>query len=347
MRFYNKNHDFYCGIDLHSTKMYLCILDKDGEKVLHRNMKASPGAFLKAIAPFRENLVVSAECIFCWYWLADLCEDEGIPFILGHALYMKAIHGGKAKNDRIDAFKIATILRGGTFPEAYVYPRGMRSTRDLLRRRSHLVTMRGDFLAHAQMSHYQHALEKPTARLAYKANRIGVADAFEDDSARRSVEIDFVMAGYLDLEIRALELELKRKAKAHQPESFALLKTIPGVGDILAMTILYEIHTIDRFESVQKFASYSRLVKCAKESNGKRMGSSGSKIGNAHLKWAYSEAAVLFLRCNDRGKKYLAKLERKHGKGKSLSILAHKLGRASYHMLKRKKAFDMERFMAA
>jgi len=98
---------------------------------------------------------------------------------------------------------------------------------------------------------------------------------------------------------------------------------------------------------VQDFASYSRLVKCAKESNGKRMGSAGAKIGNAHLKWAYSEAAVLFLRCNERGKKYLAKLERKHGKGKALSILAHKLGRASYFMLKRKKPFDMERFMAA
>jgi len=218
MRFYNKNHDFYCGIDLHSTKMYLCILDKDGNKVLHRNMKASPDAFLNAIEPFRNDLVVAAECIFCWYWLADLCEDEGISFVLGHALYMKAIHGGKAKNDRIDAEKIATILRGGMLPQAYVYPRAMRSTRDLLRRRSHLVSLRGDFLAHAQMSHYQHALEKPTAKFLYKANRLGVADSFEDDSARRSVEIDFAMSGYLDHEIRALELELKRKIKHYEPE---------------------------------------------------------------------------------------------------------------------------------
>ena len=347
MQFYNKTHNFYCGIDLHSTKMYLCILDQEGRKVLHRNMKASPEAFLKAIAPFRDNLVVAAECIFSWYWLADLCEDESITFILGHALYMKAIHGGKAKNDRIDAFKIATILRGGMLPMAYVYPRNMRSTRDLLRRRSHLVSIRGNFLAHVQMSHYQYGLEKPSARIAYKANRIGVADRFLDDSARRSTELDFAMASYLDQEIRALELDLKQKAKLHAPKEFELLKTIPGVGDILAMTLLYEIHDIERFDRVQEFASYSRLVHCAKESNGKRMGTSGRKIGNAHLKWAYSEAAVLFLRGNEQAQKYLAKLTRKHGKGKALSILAHKLGRASYFMLKRKRPFDMERFMAA
>src|SRR5678816_1036932 len=118
--------------------MYVCILNQDSEIMLHRNMKASPETFLKAIAPYRESLVVAVECIFTWYWLADLCAKEGIAFVLGHALYMKAIHGGKAKNDRIDALKIATLLRGGMIPQAYVYPPEMRATRDLLRRRNHL-----------------------------------------------------------------------------------------------------------------------------------------------------------------------------------------------------------------
>ena len=113
------------------------------------------------------------------------------------------------------------------------------------------------------------------------------------------------------------------------------------------MTILYEVDTISRFPSVQQFASYARLVKCAKESAGKRSGSSGKKIGNAHLKWAFSEAAVLFIRGNDRAKKMLAKYERKHGKGKALSILAHKLGRTVYFMLTRNKHFDEERFFSA
>ncbi len=135
MRFYTKQHKFSCGIDLHARTMYLCILDREGKIILHRDIKTDPDTFLKTIAPFREDIVVAVECIFVWYWIADLCSAENIPFVLGHALYMKAIHGGKAKNDKVDAYKIATLLRGGMMPMAYVYPSEMRATRDLLRRR--------------------------------------------------------------------------------------------------------------------------------------------------------------------------------------------------------------------
>jgi transposase len=144
MRFYTKQHQFYCGIDLHARTLYLCILNQDGEIVLHRNMKAAPEPFLKAIAPYQEDLVGCVECLFTWYWLADLCAREGIPFVLGHALSMKAIHGGKATNDRIDAQNIAVLLRGGMLPQAYVYPAEMRATRDLLRRRIHFMRQRAE-----------------------------------------------------------------------------------------------------------------------------------------------------------------------------------------------------------
>ena len=100
MRFYKEQHTYYCGVDLHTKTMYLCILDSQGNTVLSRNILANPSSFLKAIAPYRENLVVGCECIFMWYWLADLCKAEEITFVLGHALYMKAVHGGKTKNDR-------------------------------------------------------------------------------------------------------------------------------------------------------------------------------------------------------------------------------------------------------
>src|ERR671925_135716 len=130
MRFYTKQHQFYCGIDLHARTMYLCILNQDGEILVHRNMPAGPEPFLKAVAPYRTDLVVCVECLFTWYWLADLCAREGIPFVLGHALSMQASHGGKAKNDTIDAQKIAALLRGGMLPQAYVYPAALRATRD-------------------------------------------------------------------------------------------------------------------------------------------------------------------------------------------------------------------------
>src|SRR5437870_10181341 len=176
MRFYTNQHKFYCGIDLHARSMYVCILSQDGEILLHRNMKAAPEPFLKAIAPYRDNLVVAVECIVTWYWLADLCAQEGIPFVLGHALYMKAIHGGKAKNDKIDSQKIAALLRGGMLPQAYVYPAAMRSTRDLLRRRLHVVRKRGQLLTHIQNTRAQYQLPEFRRRLAYPATRTGASE---------------------------------------------------------------------------------------------------------------------------------------------------------------------------
>jgi hypothetical protein len=118
MRFYTKQHKSYCGIDLQARSMYVCVLSQDGEILLHRNMKAAPEPFLDAVAPYRDGLVVAVECLFTWDWLADLCAEQGIPFVLGHALSMKAIHGGKATHDTIDSQKIAALLRGGMLPQA-------------------------------------------------------------------------------------------------------------------------------------------------------------------------------------------------------------------------------------
>jgi transposase len=346
MRFYTGTHKHYCGIDLHAKTMYLCILDEHGETLLHRDLKTRPDLFLAAIAPYRDDLVVAAECMFTWYWLADLCQKEGIEFVLGHALYMKAIHGAKAKNDRVDAFKIAKLLRGGNLPKAYVYPAEMRATRNLLRRRLHLVRRRANLLAHTQNTHHQYNLSEPAGRIAYKANREGVAERFSDPDTRKSIEINFQLIESYDSIIRELELYLVRRAKQHDPQAFHRLRSVPGIGKVLALTILYEIHDIERFERVQDFLSYSRLVKCEHSSAGKRLGTGGAKIGNAHLKWAFSEAASLFLRNNSEGQRYLRRVAGRHGKPKALSILAAKLGRTVYFMLRKDRAFDMARFLA-
>jgi transposase len=122
------------------------------------------------------------------------------------------------------------------------------------------------------------------------------------------------------------------------------LRSVPGIGKILALVLLYEIHDIHRFPRVQDFVSYCRLVKCAKQSDGTHYGYSGKKIGNAHLKWAFSEAAVLSLRKNPAAQRYVARLANKHGKAKALTILAHKLARAVYYMLRRAHAFDPNKF---
>ena len=295
MRFYDGQHRFYCGVDLHTKRMYLCILDSQGNKQLHRNVKAKPDDFLKAIRDFRDDLVVGAECMYTWYWLADLCLAEGIKFLLGHALYMKAIHGGKKKDDKLDSEKIARLIRGGTFPMSYVYPREMRATRDLVRRRMFLVRRRSELLAHVQLINQQCNCDPFEKVLKYAGNR-DVLDRFTDDSVRLSVEADLQMVGHYDALLKQLEANLLRRAKLHDPRACSLLRTIPGIGNILSLVLLYEIHTIDRFPSVGDLLSYARLVTPKQTSDGKVTGQSGAKIGNVHLKWAFSEAVLWMLR---------------------------------------------------
>src|SRR6266571_3546840 len=227
MRFYTQQHPYYCRIDLHARTMYLCILNQGGAIVLHRNMKADPESFLKAIAPFRDNIVVAVECIFTWYWLSDLCAREGIAFVLGHALYMKAIHGGKAKNDKIDAHKIAVLLRGGMLPQAYVYPAEMRATRDLLRRRMHLARKRGELLAHVQNTNSQYNLPAIGKKIAYKANRDGVAERFADPAVQKSIEVDLALITYYDELLRDVERTIVTTAKHHDAQTLYLLQQFP------------------------------------------------------------------------------------------------------------------------
>jgi transposase len=290
---------------------------------------------------------VAVECIFTWYWLADLCAQAGIPFVLGHALYMKALHGGKAKNDKIDSQKIAALLRGGMLPQAYVYPAEMRATRDLLRRRMYLTRKRAELLAHIQNTNSQYNLPEIGKKLAYKANRDGGAERFPDLAVHQSMEVDLALLGYYEPLLRDLALHIVKAAQQHDPHTLYLLQTVPGIGQILRLVLLYEIHDSQRFPSVQDFVSSCRLVNCAKESAGKRYGTAGTKIGNAYLKWAFSAAAVLFLRDNPAGQTSLTRLEKKHGRGKALTLLAQKLGRAVYYLLKRQKAFDLHKFLQA
>jgi len=347
MRFYNRPHTYYCGIDLHVKTMYICILDGAGQVLVHRNVPSTPAAFLEVVAPYRTALVVAAECMFTWYWLSDVCAAEGIAFVLGHALAMKAIHGGKAKNDKIDSHKIAVLLRGGMLPQAYVYPAAMRSTRDLIRRRLHLVRKRGQLLAHIQNTRAQYNLPIFGRKLAYHTNREGVVEHFSDPSVQKSIAVDIALIDQYDALITDLDLTIVREAKRHNADAFHRLRSVPGIGKVLALTILYEIHDITRFDRVQEFASYARLIKCTRESGGKKLGTGGAKMGNVHLKWAFSEAAVTFLRHNPEGQKLVARLEQQHGKGKALSILAHKIGRAVYYMLARGTMFSMDKFLAA
>jgi transposase len=336
---------FYAGVDLHARSLYLVILDRDGNTRFSRKLPAAPEPFLKAVAPFRDGLLVACECVHCWYWLADTCRDHDLPFVLGHALAMKAVHGAKTKCDRTDADALARLLRGGNFPPAYAYPKERRGLRDLLRARLRLVRQRAELYGHVHTARRQANLPPVSNDVKYKSKRAAITADIADPFVRRRVETHLALVEPLDDAIRHLEAEIEEAAGQHYQSELACLQSTPGVGAILSLTILLEIDTIDRFDSRQQFCSYARLCGAVQTSDNKPVGTGNRKAGNAWLKWAFSEAAVLAAQKDEQIGRLLGRLQTRLGKAKGLSALAHKLGRAFYHMLHTKEVFDVQRFV--
>jgi transposase len=327
--------------------MDVCIVNHDGEIVVHRTMKAAPEAFLKAVAPYRDGLVVAVECLFPCYWLADLCTQEGLPFGLGPALSLKALHGGKATNDQSASQKLAALLRGGMRPQAYGSPAERRATRALRRRRRHLMRPRAALLAHIHPPKSQYPRPERGKKSAYKANRAGGAERFPAPAVPQSLAVDLALLDSDAPRRNDVELSSVRLATPHAPDTFSRRPSGPGIGQRLRLVLLYERHAIRRCPRGQEVLSSCRRVKGAKESAGKRYGTSGATLGNASLTWAFSEAAVLFLRAKPAGPKSLTKLENPHGQGNALPLLAQPLARAVYSMCTRHTACDLHQFLQA
>jgi transposase len=229
--------------------------------------------------------------------------------------------------------------------QAYVDPAERRAPRDLVRRRMSLMRQRAALLTHVQQSNSQSHLPDIGTKLAYQANREGGAARVPDPAVHQSLAVDRAWLNSDDRLLAALERSLVNTAKAHHAQIFYRLRSIPGGGTMLALVWLDEIHDSHRVPRVQACVSACRLVKGAKESAGKRYGTSGTKIGNAYLTWACSAAAVLCLRATPAGQKYLARLEKHHGQGHALTILAHKLARAVYDRWRRDTVFDLEKVL--
>ena len=344
MKYYTSTTQFNCGIDLHARQMYVCVMDRNGKILVHTNVKGNDFEFfLKLIAPYRQDLTVCAECMFGWYWLADACQGAGLTFVLAHALYLKAIHGGKNKNDRIDSEKIAHLLRSNLIPPSYVYPAEKRPLRALLRQRLYYVWRRSELLARIQS--LQLAQNRTPAKQTNRRDRDPWEArllAEEPDPLRRlALQNDVAMIRHFDHQLSALEEELQRQAKKTAAREYSLLQTVPGIGENLGMTLLCEIGDITRFPTVKNFLSYCRLVKGTVASAGKIKGLRGSKLGNPYLRWAFGEAAVI----GPLAQRLEAKMQ--GNKFKANTVLAIKLARAVYYMLRSHTVFDPERLVMA
>jgi transposase len=344
MKYYKTTTEFNCGIDLHTKQMYICVMDREGNILVHKNIKGNDFAFfLKLVAPYRHSLTVVCECCYNWYWLADACSDADIEFVLAHALYLKHIHGGKNKNDKLDSEKLAHLLRTNLIPPSYVYPRERRPMRGLLRQRMSYVWERSTLLGHLQMNQQSEGYD-PVPKGGHNRDvwEERILSQYTDPLHRLAVKCDMDLIRCYDYRIELIDQRLAELARKVHGRDFALIKTVPGIGRVLALTILFEVDRIDRFPTVKDFCSYSRLVKGSVASAGKVKGLCGGKMGNAYLRWAFGQAAVICKRNHPLLTPYADLLVSKHGKFKGNAILANKLGRAVYFMLQKGTAFDAE-----
>lgn len=330
----------YVGIDLHSTNSYLAIIDGGGKRVFRQKLPNDSVSIIQALSLYEGSIVgIAVESTYNWYWLVDALMAKGYQVHLANPSAINQYKGLKHSDDKHDAFWLAEMLRLGILPEGYIYPREQRPIRDLLRKRSHLVNVRTSVLISLQNIITRNCGMKlktnDLKRLRKNLVHPHLADN-EDLALAGQVSKDTI--DFLTRKIRAVESFIEKKVELR--DSYRNLLTIPGIGKILALTIMLETGPIERFEKVGNFASYSRTVSSNWTSNGKTKGAGNKKNGNKYLAWAFSEAAELARRFDDTCRAYYNRKLQKSNFMIAHSALAHKLARAAYFVMK-----DGVRFM--
>ena len=336
----------YVGIDLHASNSYLAILDRDGRRVFNKRLCNDWNILRYALEPFRERVAgVVVESTFNWYWLVDALMDEGYKVHLANPAGIQRYKGLKCSNDRSDAAWLAEMLRLGILPEGYVYPRQERPVRDLLRKRMHLTKLRTSLINSLQNIIARNSGTQLGAAKIKQLTRDYVCEALQgSDDLALSGEVSKQTIDYLTRQIGMIERVIESKVQL-KPE-YANLRTIPGVGNILSLTIMLETGPISRFPAVGNYASYCRKVPTSWTSNSKSKGRGNKKNGNKYLAWAFSEAAELARRFDDSMGAYYNRKAAKTNFMVAHSALAHKLARAAYYIMRDQVPFQKEKLFA-
>jgi len=335
----------FCGIDLHSSNSVMVVTDEDDRIIVSRRCPNDLGKILHVLAPYQAELAgVVVESTYNWYWLVDGLMAEGYHVKLANTVAMKRYDGLKYSDDEDDAAHLAHLLRLGILPTGYIHPPAERALRDLARKRVQLVRMRTQ-----QVLSVENILARETgSRLSSAAiKRFTVADVAAlglNADVTLAMQSNVAMIEALNREIGRLEARLLACARL-RPD-YALLKSIPGIGEVLAIVIMLETGDIQRFARVGNFASYARCVGSARYSNGKKKGEGNTRNGNAYLIWAFIEAANFARRFNADAKRFFERKKARTNKVIATKALAHKLARASYHILKEQRPFDGKRCFA-
>ena len=332
----------FSGIDLHSNNSVVVISDGEDRVVYQRRLPNELGQILAALAPHREELVgVVIESTFNWYWLVDGLMEAGYRVHLANTTAIKKYEGLKYSGDAADALYLAQLLRLGLLPEGYIYPREERGARDLSRKRMQLVRCRT-----AQILAIENILAQQTGG-RMSSNQIKRLSVEQADALGLGADVALALKANLAVcqtlqrQIEVLEARLKERVSLRQ--EYGLLKSVPGIGQTLATTIMLETGTVARFANVGNFSSYCRCVDSRRESNGKKKGEGNTKNGNKYLAWAFVEAAHFAVRFCPEAKRFYERKRRKTNGTVATKALAHKLARACFHMLREHKPFDVKR----
>jgi transposase len=334
----------YCGIDLHSNNSYIVIADDNGKAVYQKRLSNDIGLILKELSPYRDMISgIVVESTYNWYWLVDGLENEGYKVHLANTTAIQQYSGLKYTDDKSDAMWLAQILRLGLLSEGYIYPKEERGVRELLRRRLRLVRQQTMCLLGIQnmITRYENVQLSgdKIKREFYEEEKL--LSYLKDEHVRQAVSSEAKILRCIMEQIDVLEKNILVQIKDDQ--NYHLLKTIPGIGPILGMTILLETGEIKRFPQVGNYSSYCRCVESKRISNAKKKGENNRKNGNVYLGWAFLEASNAAIRFYPEVKKYYQRKLNKTMRVVALKTIANKLSRATYFILRDGVSFDMKK----
>lgn len=330
----------YGAFDLHSSNSFLGIADERDQRIFQKRLPNRPDVILAELEPYRSDLVgIVVESTYNWYWLVDLLMEGGYRTHLANPSAIQQYKGLKHSDDRHDAFWLAHLLRLGILPEGFIYPKEERPIRDLLRKRGHLVRLRTSLINSLQgIIHRNSGVRLNSNNIkALKEDHVTPLLNVQEDLAL-SGQVSKEAIDYLGRQIRKIEQVVLDKVKLKRQYQYLL--TMPGIGKILALTIMLETGPIERFPKVGNLSSYCRKVPTRWTSNNKNKGKGNKKNGNRYLAWAFSEAAELARRYNEDARAFYNRKASKTNRMVAHSALAHKLTRAAYYVMRDQVEFD-------
>lgn len=336
----------YVAIDLHSNNNVLVILNEEDHVVYEKRLANDLDLIVSQLAPYESDIeAVALESTYNWYWLGDGLMAAGYEVKLVNTVEVKTYDGLKYSGDEHDARHLAHLLRLGLLPTGHIYPKGERAVRDLLRKRGHLVQGRTSQIL---------SIENLVIRNSGRRIKTASVRAMDEQTASELCGGDWALTkaimasqGVLksfDTAIKGIERAVLAQARL-KPE-FKRLLGVDGIGEILAMTIMYETGNVERFAKAGNFASYARCVESGRWSNGKKKGEGNRKNGNKYLAWAFIEAAHAAIRYNERVKRFYQRKKARTNGIVAIKAVAHKLARASYRVLRDGTNFEVERAFA-